>query len=217
MIRFISRILKTGKYTEFSEGISSQEKRPPLFNDPNTKIYWQQLTDQTLIVHNDHIYLVDYHRNEPALQLLTHYANFGNYRFRCMLYDDKYSRLYIGSSVKGLNVIQLTQFHTSQKKIPFVDDVSYSSLPFSKNTIIDALGYEYDKHGIVKEHTFGSNEKYYMLYDGDENIMYKRQNMIVRRHKSSGFTTADTILFKGKVSMAFSKAQTCMVFLKLIL
>jgi AraC family transcriptional regulator, chitin signaling transcriptional activator len=173
-------------------------KTPPLFNDPNTKIYWQQLTDQTLIVHNDHIYLVDYHRNEPALQLLTHYANFGNYRFRCMLYDDKYSRLYIGSSVKGLNVIQLTQFHTSQKKIPFVDDVSYSSLPFSKNTIIDALGYEYDKHGIVKEHTFGSNEKYYMLYDGDENIMYKRQNMIVRRHKSSGFTTADTILFKGK-------------------
>ena len=198
---------KNRKTYRIFRGNIISDKTPALFNEPNTKIYWQQLTDQTFLVHNDHIYLVNYHKNEPTLQLLTRYENFGNYRFRCIFYDDKYNRLYIGSSVKGLNIIQLTQFYTSQKKIPFVDDVSYSSLPFSDHTIIDALGYEYDKQGIVKEHTFGSNEKYYMLYDDDGNIMYKRKNMIFRRHKSSGYTTADTILFKGKTSNGIFKSS----------
>lgn len=176
------------------------DKTPTLFNDPNTKIYWYQLTDQTFIIHNDDIYLVSYHKNELKLHFVTRYENFANYRFGCMYYDAKYNRLYLGSSIKGLNIVQLTQFHTARKNLPYVDDVSYASLPFSDNTIIDALGYQYTKYGAIKEHKFGSNEKYYMLYDNDGNIMYKRKNMIFKRHKSSGYVTADSILFKGKTS-----------------
>ncbi|ROI00246.1 sensor histidine kinase [Chryseobacterium daecheongense] len=194
------------KTYQIFRGRTIPNKTPVIFNDPNTRIYWQQLANQIFIVHNDHIYWVDNRKNGLKLQFLTRYENFGNYRFGCIFYDDKSSKLYIGSSVKGLNIVQLTQFNTAQKKIPFVDDVSYSSLSFSDNTIIDALGYEYNKHGVVKEHTFGSNEKYYMLYDEHGNIMYKRNKMIFRRHKSSGYTTADTVLFKGKISNGIFKS-----------
>ncbi len=201
---FITDSKNRETHTFFGEKVIT-DKTPTLFNDPDTRIFWQQPTNQIVVVHKDDIYLAAYYKHKLRLQFLTHYENFGNYRFGCIYYDTQYNRLYIGSSVKGLNIIQLPQFYTAQKKIPFVDDVSYASLPFTNSTIIDALGYEYDKNGLVKDHQFGSYEKYYMLYDQDRNIMYKQINMIFRRHKSSGYTTADTILFAGKTSNGIFK------------
>ncbi|ANF52891.1 hypothetical protein A0O34_21245 [Chryseobacterium glaciei] len=75
--------------------------------------------------------------------------------------------------------------------------MSNSSLPFSKNTIIDPRGYEVNKYGLVKNHQFGVNDKHFMFYDNSDNILYKNDNSIIRRHKSSQYTTSDTISFLG--------------------
>lgn len=174
-------------------------KKTSVLNDPQTKIYWQQLTGQVFLVNNDHIYIITGSENnlELKFRLLTRYDKFGNYRFGCIYYDDKFQRLYLGSSVKGLNILQLTQFHTARKNIPFIDDVSSSSLPFSSNTIIDAHGYEYNRDGMLKAHRFGSNDKYFMFYDPKGNLLYKHKNFIFRRYRSSEYKVADSISFSG--------------------
>lgn len=179
-------------------GKKTTDKAPTIFNDPASKVYWQQSSGQVFIVNNDRIYLVDSTKNRLRLILLAQYKNFENYRFGCLYYDAGFGRLYLGSSIKGLNIIQLTQFHTAQKRSPIVDDVSYSSLPFTSHTIIDPHGYEYDRHGLVKAHGFGANDRYFILYDEDKNILYQRNNVIFRRYKSSGYKTADTVYVPEK-------------------
>ena len=103
----------------------------------------------------------------------------------------------MGSFTKGLNILQLTRFYTAQKKVPFVDDVSNSSLPFSKNTVIDPLGYEVSKYGLVKDHHFGFNIKHFMYYDHSGNILYMHNHAVIRRYKHTGYTATDTISIPG--------------------
>ncbi|MDP9960843.1 sensor histidine kinase [Chryseobacterium lathyri] len=169
-----------------------------LFNDPETKIYWQQITGQTFIINKNNIYLLEGYKNDDLqLKFLITYKNFGNQFFNSILYDKDFKRLYLGSVTKGLNIVQLTQFFTAQKKIHFVDEVSSSSLPFNKNTIIDPYGYEVNKYGLVKNHHFGINDKHFMFYDNSGNILYKNDDSVVKRYKSSQYTTSHTIHFPG--------------------
>lgn len=195
-ILFMTDPEKRKTYRIYKGEVTSIDK-PSLLNAPESKIYWQQLTNQTFIVNNDRIYLVQKYNNELHFKFLVQYENFGNQLFTSLFYDEDFNRLYLGSTIKGLNIVQLTQFYTARKKIPFVDDVSNSSLPFSKNSVIDPLGYEVNKYGLVQDHHFGLNEKYFMFYDKSGNILYKNDNTIIRRFKNSGYRKSDTISFTG--------------------
>ncbi|WP_157886090.1 two-component regulator propeller domain-containing protein [Chryseobacterium glaciei] len=99
-----------------SKGNLTMFKESTLFNDPETKIYWQQLTDQTFIVNNNKIYLVQNYKNELRLKLLITYEDFGDQLFNTIFYDEDFNKLYLGSFTKGLNILQLTQFYTAKKK-----------------------------------------------------------------------------------------------------
>jgi len=172
-------------------------KEAPLLNDPESKIYWQQITNQTFVINNDNVYLLQNSKNNLTLKFLVKYKNFGHQFFSTIFYDQDFNKLYLGSVTKGLNILQLTHFYTAKKKIPFVDDSGNSSLPFSKNSIIDPHGYEVNKYGLVKDHQFGVNDKHFMFYDHSGNIVYKSDNSVVRRYKSSKYKTGDTIPFFG--------------------
>ncbi|MGK6344363.1 two-component regulator propeller domain-containing protein [Chryseobacterium sp. DT-3] len=188
---------KNRKTYRIYKGNLTTFKKATLFNDPDSKIYWQQLTNQTFLINNNNIYLVQNYKNELQLKLLAAYENFGDQLFNIIFYDREFNTLYLGSVTKGLNILQLNQFYTAKKKIPFVDDSSNASLPFGKNTIIDPHGYEVNKYGLVKQHQFGVNDKHFMFYDQSGNIVYVNDNSIIRRYKSSEYRTMDTIRFPG--------------------
>ncbi|REC77503.1 hypothetical protein DRF60_10980 [Chryseobacterium elymi] len=199
---------KKRKTYQIYKGKLTTLTRATLFNDPETKIYWQQITGQTFIINNNNIYLLQGNKNDDLqLKFLITYKNFGNQFFNSMFYDKDFERLYLGSVTKGLNIVQLNQFFTAQKKIHFVDEVSGSSIPFNKNTIIDPYGYEVNKHGLVKNHHFGINDKHFMFYDDSGNILYKNDDYVVRRYKSTQYTTTHSIHFPGLIGFFKSADQ----------
>jgi signal transduction histidine kinase len=182
-------------------------KDPTIFNDPDTKIFWQQTTNQTFIANNDHIYIVLNNKNKPELKLLTEYKGLAGYVFNSIFYDSDFNRLYLGTATKGLNIIQLPHFYTAQKKIPFTEEVARASLPFTKNSIIDASGFELNKSGLVKNHHFSCDSKYFMSYDQSGNILFRKDTLLMRMHKSSQYKTKDFILFPKSVTGIFKSDE----------
>lgn len=193
-VLYVTDLIKRHTY-RIDKGKLSILKEPTILNAPSTRIFWQQISDQTFILNNDEISLLQHDKNGLQLKFLVKYKDFGRQRFNCIFYDQHFNKLYLGSLTKGLNIIYLGNFFTAQKKIPFVEEVARASLPFTRNTIIDVSGYELNKYGLVKNHYFDSDNKYFMQYDDSKNILLTKDSVLVRMRKSSQYKVRDTVSF----------------------
>lgn len=211
-ILFIADPIKRITYKIYKGNIS-QSSFPSLINDPNTKIYWQQITNQTFIINNNHIYLLVYKKNELELKHLVKYKDIGNFPFNSIFYDQYFDRLYLGSLNKGLNIIQLSQFYVARKNTPFADEVFYAALPYAKNKIITEEGIVFDHNGIVKTYDFGhNNDKYLMLYDNSKNILMRNKSYthLIKFHQNSLYKISDSLNFNRSI-ISFSKKDNLYV------
>ncbi|WP_353145572.1 ATP-binding protein [Chryseobacterium sp.] len=188
--------LKARKTYTIHEGKLSVSEKPSLFNDPDTRIYWQQITRQTFIINHNNIYIVENRENKPVLKFLVQYNEIGSHSYYSMFYDKDFNKLYLGTLNNGFNVLSLSNFYVAKKEAEFSNNVCYASLPFSKNTIITGDGTEFDKDGIVKKYAFGDNDNYIMMYDNSGNILIKKRNHIIRFYKNSGYKKKDSIFVK---------------------
>jgi signal transduction histidine kinase len=194
---FINDLKRRKTYSLYKGHLSVSEK-PTLFNHPDTKIYWQQITNQTFIINHDNIYIVEGSENDLRLKFLVKFEEIGNHSYYSMFYGKEFHKLYLGTLNNGLNVLNLSHFYVSKKEADFSNNVYYASLPFSKSTIIAEDGTEFGKNGIVKKHLFGSNENYLMMYDNSGNLLIRKRNSIVRFYKNSGYKKKDsTFISKG--------------------
>ncbi|AKK73982.1 hypothetical protein OK18_16465 [Chryseobacterium gallinarum] len=178
------------------QGKLSVSEKPSLINDPDTKIYWQQITNQTFIINHNNIYIVEYTENKPVLKFLVQYNEIGNHSYYSMFYDKDFNKLYLGTLNNGFNILSLSNFYVARKETEFSNNVAYASLPFSKKTIITENGTEFGKNGIVQKYAFGNNDSYFMMYDSSENILIKKRNSVIRFFKNSGYKKKDSVLLK---------------------
>ncbi|WP_027375300.1 sensor histidine kinase [Chryseobacterium sp. UNC8MFCol] len=190
--------LKAGKTYTIDKGKIAVSEQPSLFNDRDTRIYWQQITDQTFVINHNNIYIVENKDNRPSLKFLVKYNEIGSHSYCSMFYDEDFNKLYLGTLNNGLNVLQLSDFYVAKKEADFSNNVYYASLPFSKNTVIAEDGTEFGKNGIVSRHPFGNNDNYLMLYDHSGDILIRKRNSVIRFYKNSGFKKKDsTFIQKG--------------------
>ncbi|MCW3162760.1 ligand-binding sensor domain-containing protein [Chryseobacterium oryctis] len=190
------------KIYKFHKGNIKVLSDSSIITSPDTRIYWQQITNQTFIVHDSKIYLLRFKGDKLELKYLIEYKDITTFSLNSIYYDENYNKLYLGSLNKGLNILQLSQFYVAKKNLPFADEVYYSSLPFSKNTIITYDGTEFDHNGIVKKYDFGNyNDKYYLAYDNSKNILLRNKSYssIVRFSKNTSYKKTDSLSFNQSV------------------
>ncbi|WP_433629159.1 ATP-binding protein [Chryseobacterium cucumeris] len=192
---FVNDLKKRKTYSIY-KGQLSVSDQPTLFNHPDTKIYWQQITNQTFIINHDNIYLLEGNEKDLRLKFLVNFEEIGNHSYCSMFYDKAFNKLYLGTLNNGLNVLQLSNFYVSRKEADFSSNVYFASLPFSQSTIIAEDGTEFGRNGIVNSHVFGNNDNYLMMYDDSGNILIKKRNHIVRFYKNSGYKKKDSTFVK---------------------
>ncbi|MFZ4928160.1 sensor histidine kinase [Chryseobacterium sp. Mn2064] len=184
--------LKSRKTYVLDKGKPNLQEKVSLFNDPESKVYWQQITNQTFIINHNNIYFVDYKRGQLTLTFLTQYDEIGSHSYCSMFYDKDFNRLYLGTLNNGLNILNLSSFYVAKKESDFSNNVYFASLPFDKNTIITEDGTVFGKNGIVNQFSFGNNDKHLMMYDNYSNILIRKRNSIIRFHKDSEYRKKDS-------------------------
>lgn len=188
--------MKSRKTYSIDEGKLSVSEKPTLFNDPDTRIYWQQVTNQTFVINHNNIYIAECNGTDLALKFLVKYDEIGSHSYCSMYYGKAFNRLYLGTLNNGLNILKLSDFNVAKKKAAFSSNIYYASLPFSKNTIIAEDGTEFGKDGIVNQYSFGNNDNYLMMYDRSGNILIRKRGSIIRFHKNSGYQKKDSTFIK---------------------
>lgn len=194
-VLFINDIKHRKTYSIDNGKLSIHDERN-LFNDPNTRIYWQQITNQTFVINRNDIYIVTGNEKKPSLKFLVKYNEIGSHSYCSMFYGWKFNKLYLGTLNNGLNVLKLSDFYVAKKKEDFSNNVYYASLPFSKNTIIAEDGTEFGRNGIVKKYPFGNNDNYLMMYDKAGNILIRKRSSIITFYKDSGYKRKDSTFIK---------------------
>ncbi|SDR03638.1 Signal transduction histidine kinase [Chryseobacterium soldanellicola] len=193
-------------------GNVSYDNQPSLYNDPETRIYWHQGTKQVFLIKNGDIYISKIVNNKPRLTFLMGYKNIEKNFIYCMYFDEEANKLYFGNVVKGLNIVNLSNFYVSQKNIPFLGEFVYEALPFSPNSVITKQGIEYYKDRINKIYnTVVKYDKRYLLYDNSQNLLYLEYNKIQRRLKSSNYQKKDSVKLGKSVEGLFKIGTNYMV------
>lgn len=175
------------------------DNKPSLFNNPRTRIYWHQGNKQAFVINNDNIYLCKTVNGKITLNFIFKYKNIDDGFLNCMFYDEESHKMYFGNLVKGLNIVNLSNFYISQKNIPFSGEFVYEALPYTTNSVISKQGFEYFKNKVGKVYSASFNyDKRYLLYDNSYNLLYVEFNKIHRRYKTSLYQKHDSISFPNR-------------------
>ncbi|WP_183148056.1 sensor histidine kinase [Chryseobacterium nematophagum] len=188
----------------FHEGKVYYDNTPTLYNDPKTTIYWHQATGQVFILNRGNIYISNWIQHTLVLTHLVKYENIEREFSTSMFYDEEFGKLYMGTLTKGLNILTLSKFYTSQKQIPYTHESVYAALPYSKNSVITEEGFEYyrDKIKTVFPYRLASDSRT-LLYDSSHNLLYESSAMIQRRSKKSGFIKKDSLPLSHEIKAIF--------------
>ncbi|MBV8327966.1 ATP-binding protein [Chryseobacterium sp.] len=180
-------------------GELSEMRVPSVYTDPETKIYWQQISGQVFMISHGKIFTSEFSEGKLKLTYLLEYKDIDKDISGAMFYDKITRKLYIGSSIKGLKILSLSDFSVSRKKLPYQDEVCYAAIPYGNSSILSQEGIRYDN--TASERIFKASQSYdkrYILEDNSGNLVYRENNSIHIRYKNTGFTTYDSIAFKGK-------------------
>ncbi|SDJ58905.1 sensor histidine kinase [Chryseobacterium jejuense] len=187
------------KLLQLYRGKYSYVDAAAMYTDPETKIYWQQITGQVFMINHGKIYRSQFSEGKLSLTYLLEYMNIDKEISGAMFYDDAPRKLYIGSPINGLKILSLSDFSVSKKNLPYQDEVCYAALPFGENSVLTQEGIRYYNNRSEKLYKAPqSYDKRYIFWDDSGNLVYRENNSIHIRYKNTGFTKYDSISFDRK-------------------
>lgn len=187
------------KIMQLYRGKLSEIEADSIYTDPETRMYWQQISGQVFIIHRGKIYRSEFSGGKLKLTFLLEYKDIDKDISGAMFYDEAARKLYIGSSINGLKILSLSDFSVSRKNLPYQDEVCYAAVPYGGNAVLTQEGIQYS-HNTSERVFFApqSYDKRYIFEDNTGNLVYRENNSIHIRYKNTGFTKYDSIAFKGK-------------------
>jgi len=187
-------------------GLITYDEKPSLYNDPESRIYWHQGTRQVFVINGGNIYLSKIINGKPSLSFLMHSSDIENEFLFCIFFDEDSNKIYFGTAVKGINIINLSNFYIPQKNIPFAGEVVYEALPYSSSSVFTREGFEYSNKNVRRIfHSFIKYDKRFSLYDNSNNLLYL-DFTINRRYRNSSFKKKDSISFPKRSIEGIYKA-----------
>ncbi|MGH1519553.1 sensor histidine kinase [Chryseobacterium sp. JK1] len=181
------------------EGKYSYIEAPSMYTDPETKIYWQQITGQAFMISHGKIYRSIFSQGKLTLSYILEYKEIDKEISGTMFFDEVSRKLYVGSSINGLKILSLSDFSVSKKNLAYQDEVCYASIPFGNNSVLTQEGIRY--YSTKSERVFSAPQSYdkrYIFQDDAGNLVYRENNSIHIRYKNTEFVKYDSIAVKGK-------------------
>ena len=168
-----------------------------LYNNPNSRIFWNEITNQVFVINKGNIYISQFKNNQLQLKLLITYPDFEKELYYSMFYDEEYNKLYLGTFTKGLNVVTISNFRVALRNKPFDDNVFYSAIPFGNNSVITSEGTTYFNNSTKTIFNESTLEKITLIYDNSGNILYLKNNSIYKRFKNTGYNNTKILTYKN--------------------
>lgn len=187
------------KILQLYQGRYSYLNAPPIYTDPETKMYWQQITGQVFMISHGKVYRSWFSKGKLESTYILEYKEIDKDISGAMFYDDDSRKLYIGSSINGLKILNLSDFSVSKKNLPYQDEVCYAAISYGDNSLLTQEGIRY--YNTTSQRLYSAPQSYdkrYILQDNAGNLVYRENNSIHIRYKKTGFKKYDSISFKGK-------------------
>lgn len=187
------------KIIQLYRGVLSEIEAPSIYTDPETRMYWQQISGQVFMIHHGKIYRSEYSGGKLKLTFLLEYKDIDKDISGAMYYDETARKLYIGSSINGLKILSLSDFSVSRKNLSYQDEVCYAATSYGDNSVLTQEGIKYSRN--TSERLFFAPQSYdkrYIFEDNAGNLIYRENNSIHVRYKNTRFTKYDSIAFKDK-------------------
>ncbi|MFP3594431.1 sensor histidine kinase [Chryseobacterium sp. SIMBA_038] len=190
------RDVRNKRILKFSEeNISVLNANNSLYDDPSSKIFWQDLNQQNFIINKGKIYISEFDngnlKTTPILELKNNEIDIS--MIFSLLYDKENNTIYIGTLNKGLNIIKIPSFSTPKVDPTLENRVQYSVLPFGKDKIINFQGRVYDKNSLIKDYHFNTVDEWCLVYDESNNILYPKSGKLYRRFAKYNYEKPDSV------------------------
>ncbi|WP_089756803.1 sensor histidine kinase [Chryseobacterium soldanellicola] len=162
---------KSKKVVKIEAGKIKKSYNLPLLTDTRSKILWSQINNQVFIVNQNTIYICEYVMDELKITRLFHLNKDKNENFISAYYDKYYKKIYLGSSIGGLQIISLSDFTAVTRPPSKSESNFYALLPFSDSSVITPFGEIYDRTGFAGSKNFNNPSPFFMDYDHQGNMM----------------------------------------------
>ena len=183
----------SGKVYRITNGRITAGYDMPFLADNSSAILWSQITNSVFIIKDQKIYSLSYEKNYFRITLLADLSNLHIQHLTCAYYDTMYNKLYLGSSIEGLTVLNFHQF-SSTKENSATNTVFYSTLPYNNTSVITPLGQIYSRRGLLGDKAFDTDSQYFISYDQDKNIIVQDSGKVYAYLNSSSFSTRNLII-----------------------
>lgn len=159
------------KVNKIEKGKITDSYDIPLLTDINSKILWSQINNQTFIINKGTVYSCNYHDKQLKISKIITLGNVKDENFISVYFDKKNKKLYLGSSIDGLQIISLSDFVSVKRPPSKPESVFYATLPYTSSSVITVFGEVYDRHGLVENKGFKNTSSYFLDYDHAGNII----------------------------------------------
>lgn len=206
------------KISKIEEGRFTADYDVPLIADVRSKLFWNRMSGQGFVLHNNILYRCAYSNGTFKISKLVQLENVIQSTLMSIYYDENYKKLYLGSSTDGLKIVSLTDFISSKKKNPKSLAVFYAIQPFSDSCVITPEGEIYNRNGLVKSKNFEKNISYFLSFDKYRNIITRKEQTLFVYDKQRDFldfqristgeeTVKDFLFADGKYYVLSSKQK----------
>lgn len=182
----------SGKINRIIGGRMAAKYHFPLLTDKNSHILWSQINNTVFIVNNQKVYSLSFSRGYFRADKIADLGSINTQYLSCIFYDKVYRKLYLGSTIEGLKILNFHQFAATGKTDDF-NSVFYSTLPYDHKSVITPQGGVYSRGGIQSNKKFDTDSQYFMSYDENKNIIVQDSGNLYRYLRPSLFTTRQLI------------------------
>lgn len=194
----------SGNYIIFNKKNTYKNK---LTINNNAKKIYNHLTQQYFIYTKNEIFIIKKTINKLYLSLLYKQKKNFDFDLKCLFYDTKANKLFIGTGEKGLGVINLNKFTvlTNQNNI---NNIYYSTSPFDKNNLLTAKGEVYNKTRLLYDLNLNRNGfQYAMTVDKNKNIWIQNSATLICYFKKTNYITYKKYEFKSILATIYCDSE----------
>ncbi|MCJ7932321.1 MAG: hypothetical protein MUW56_01465 [Chryseobacterium sp.] len=178
----------SGKVNAIEEGKIIKSYDVPLVTDTRSKIFWNRVNKQVFILNNGVVYTCMYSHGKLNTSKLVQLDQISETNLISIYYDEKYKKLYLGSSTDGLKIVSLSDFVSSKRNSSRASTVFYATQPYNDSCVITPTGEIYDRKGFVESKKFKKAISYFLNYDRAGNIVTRKEQSLFIYNKESAFT-----------------------------